>query len=107
MVKFVNLTPHPIVLQNGDKRLELPSAGVARCSETSIDQPSLDGWPVYSYVYGPPVGLPDPEEGTYYVVSKLVMESLRGVRDDILAPDTGSTATRDRGNVVSVRGFVK
>lgn len=110
-MKFVNLTPHDVVLRSDDgtREVTFPSSGIVRCSTSRINLPDLDGWPVSRTEMGPPVGLPEPEEGVYYIVSFVVLQSLRGTRADLLAPDTTQYGSgRDsNGKIQYVRGFVQ
>lgn len=53
-------------------------------------------------------GLPDPQDGVYYLVNMLVgtRAALEG-RTDLIGPDTGPTAIRENGQVKTVVQFVK
>lgn len=113
--RFVNLTPHPITLreerQDGTL-LDLtipPSGTVARVSVTyeTVDVPYA--LPTLRRSFGEVEGVPEPETDTYYIVSSLVLEALRGSgRTDVLAPDTGpeSAIRDDEGRIVAVRRFI-
>jgi hypothetical protein len=109
MMKFVNLTSHPIMLRSDDgtREVEIPSSGNVRCSTSSISLMDIDGWPVRRNDDGPPAGLPDPEPGVYYIVSWRVLQTLRNVRKDILAPDTKDPLWDEGGKIIAVRGFVQ
>lgn len=49
------------------------------------------------------VNLPDPEDGTYYIVSRLSMDYIPFDREDVFCVDTGPSAVRDEnGQVVAV-----
>ena len=68
---------------------------VARVATVQTDAGALifDGhtFPVVHNTYGEVEGLPDPEPGTIYLVSALVLSALeaQGIyRDDVFAPDT-------------------
>ncbi|RME25645.1 MAG: hypothetical protein D6800_07370, partial [Candidatus Zixiibacteriota bacterium] len=51
-------------------------------------------------------GLPDPQDGTVYLVSSMVLSAVRG-RRDVVAPDTGPTAIRDEtGRITAVTRLV-
>lgn len=102
MVNFVNCCLHPIALNDG--RLFQPSGHVARVAATYSefeDDICLQG-------FGAVEGLPEPQEGTVFIVSALVLGALNGSRPDVVAPASGHPlAKRDGGNVVSVPGFVR
>jgi hypothetical protein len=67
--RVVNLTPHAIHV--GDRTIP-PSGAVARVSTASVAVGKHDGIPIVRTNYGQVEGLPEPEEGTLYVVSSLV-----------------------------------
>ncbi len=101
-VKFLNYTPHRIVLNNGDS---YPSVGVARVSSTHTE-PNEHG--IATVRFGEVENLPAPAEGVYYIVSALVRAALPE-REDLVAPATGhpDTVRNDRGHIVSVPCFVR
>lgn len=103
-MKFVNLTQHDltIVLENGDD-LVLPASGeVARVTFSTQQVDEVDGIPIFKTVYEPEVaGLPEPEDGTIYVVSSLAAQTAK--RQDVLAP---TQLIRDgEGQVIAAGGF--
>jgi hypothetical protein len=85
--RLVNLTPHDIDIYNEEQYLirTLPSEGVARRITTRQEVGRFDGIPLYQTWYHDLEDLPDSEEGTMYIVSLLVRESLPG-RDDLASP---------------------
>ena len=118
-MKFINLTPHIVRLNNG---VEFPPSGqVARVKvkhhlEAWIsdgpdgaveldDNFSLEAIRIYKPVFGQVEGLPEPQKGTIYIVSGKVAEACRD-REDVLCPATGHPHTvRLNGQVRSVPGF--
>ena len=101
-MKVLNFTPHDIVLNNG---VVYESVGSARCSAEFSE---FDENGVATVSYGKVNGLPEPVDGVVYIVSAMVLDALRGVRDDLVAPATGHPdCVRENGKVVSVPGFVK
>lgn len=101
MKRFVNLTPHTIVLNNGS---EIPASGnVAR---VSVDFTEFDADSICRHEYGEVVGLPAPQEGVCYIVSALVLAATD--RKDLVAPATGHAKCKrdEKGFIVSVPGFV-
>lgn len=98
MTKFINLTPHAIVIVGDFPRIE-PSGTVARLTETTENRPAIDGVPARAKTFGEIQGLPDPEPNTYYIVSALVAQVAwaRG-RTDVVAP--GDLVRDAHGNVV-------
>ncbi len=103
--EFINLTPHPLKLNNGTI---LPTSGtIARVSASFT---SMDNNLICSQEFGSVSGLPSPKPRTFYVVSALVLAAVKETsgRDDVIAPATGHPdAKREGGLIVSVPGFVK
>lgn len=107
-IEFVNLTPHTInvVLEDG-KELEIKSSGTARVNEVSEAVGDVAGINLVKMTYGEVEGIPTQVDGTVYIVSRMVLDAVRGTRNDVVAPDTGKTAVRDeKGLVKAVRNFV-
>jgi hypothetical protein len=102
MTKFINYTPHQIVLNDG--RIYL-SMGVARVSN-SFTPFSND---VCDVTYGDVTGLPTSVADTYYIVSAMVLAAAKVQgRTDCVAPATGHPdCIRKDGFIVSVPGFVR
>ncbi len=102
----VNCTPHIIRIFKNESMIEIPPSGyIARIDIKQIVVSNIDGIPVVKNLYGMPDGLPGPKEDHFYIVSKLVRDNLEG-RPDVVAPDTGPTAIRDKTReVCAVRQF--
>lgn len=101
MTKFVNCTPHAIVLNDGT-RFE-PSGVIARVSNSFTE---FDAEGICTVMYGALEGVPAPAEGVKYIVSAMVLAA--SDRADLVAPATGHPACvrNDKGQIVSVPGFV-
>lgn len=103
--RVVNCTPHPITIVAGNGvilRAIPPSGEVARLSVSTEPAGVVLGIPVTRTVFGEPVGLPEPEIGTCYIVSQLVKNALPE-RDDLVVP---AEVVRDAaGNVVGCRSL--
>lgn len=101
--KFVNLTPHDIVLNSGKV---FPKCGsVAR---VSVVHGPFDGDGICRTEYGQVMDLPQPSEGILYIVSAMVLAACKG-REDLVAPATGhpSCFRSQTGQILSVPGFVR
>lgn len=101
-MNFINLTPHAIHLNDG--RVFEPSGKVARVSSThSLFNENL----VCSVEFGEVTDLPEPSEGTCYIVSALVAQAAK--RPDVVSPSTGHPEAKrnEKGQIVSVPGFVR
>ncbi len=107
---MLNLTPHSITVQIGDRSVTFPPSGtVARVESIESINTVFDGGdgvmiPVITRFFGEVHGLP--EEGVPCIVSSLVLSAVKG-RRNVFAPDTGSNAIRDtKGQVIAVTRLV-
>lgn len=83
--KFVNLTDHPIQLLHKGKFIEIPKSGIVTKTNYEVLEQGVRKTFKYNYV----VGLPGPEENTYYIVSALTLNGVRKLhpeRTDVVAP---------------------
>lgn len=104
-VQLVNCTPHPIVLNDG--RVFEPSGSVARVSQ-NISEFDENGIAVQSF--GEVTGLPEPQVGTIYIVSAMVLSRAQAEgRNDVVAPATGhkNCVRNEKNFIISVPGFLK
>jgi len=98
-MRLVNLTPHTVNVINGQN---YASEGVVRVSETETQVGEVGGIPLFSKVFGKVVGLPEPTEGTMFIVSALVKAACPD-RKDLLVP---TKLVRDeKGNIIGCCGF--
>jgi hypothetical protein len=104
MTTFINCTPHDIVLNNGT--VFTKSGTVARVSATFSEIENQ----ICSQVFGTVQDLPKSTEGTFFIVSAVVLTAakLQG-RLDCVAPATGHplVVRNEAGHIVSVPCFVK
>ena len=111
MSEIINLTPHTLNIRLDLGMLEVPTMGiVARVTEQRAERPAIptsEGWcAVVSVTYGEVTGLPDPQAGHVYVVSRLVRQALDAAGDrrpDVLCP--GPLLRNDAGVVVGCSGL--
>lgn len=99
---FINLTPHPVVL-NGItiQPEEIP----ARCTTSTEVIDNIAGVDIRKKTFGDITGLPEPSEGKYYIVSVIVATALNGSRDDVFVTDG---AIRDEsGRIIGCTGLAK
>jgi hypothetical protein len=99
--KFINLIGHDITISGYGT---LPKADKpCRVETEQMIIGKLAGVPIVKTEFIKLVNLPDPEEGTYYIVSRLTMDFIPFDREDVFCVDTGPTAIRDEnGQVVAV-----
>jgi len=102
---LINLTPHPIVVvgDSGETLRVIPASGmIARLKTTTERCGSVDGVPLSRTVFGEPEGLPDPEDGTLYIVSQLIKSALPQ-RADLVVP---AEVVRDQaGNIIGCKSL--
>lgn len=106
---IINLTPHAVnIVDSSDSvTITIPASGnVARCSQTidiigniTLDSVSI---PISSSSYGEVVDLPDPQDGIYYIVSRLVMSACPA-RQDLLVPN--DLVRDEAGRVIGCRSL--
>lgn len=115
-MKLVNLTHKVIRVFDiyGTEVLTLqPSGLVVNCNIECkiVEKITHDDGKVFdlvTYEYDDTTTMPEPEAGTMFVVSFAVLQSLKGSRQDVIAPDTSPGAVvRDPGGhgVLGVRKF--
>ena len=102
---IINCTPHALTIE-GVGTIQ-PSGILARCTTIREELPSVNGVRVVSQTTGKVTGLPGVIDGAIYIVSGMVLAALNGARLDVYAPDTGSDAIRENGQIVAVRGLIK
>jgi|LakMenE01Jun11ns_1017448.scaffolds.fasta_scaffold9535796_2 hypothetical protein len=89
-VSIVNLTPHDITVISEGKSLVFPkvlkTARVSSKTEflTNFDTPEMS-IPLTQVVFGELEGLPEPIEGVFFIVSRIVREAAKD-RTDLLVP---------------------
>jgi hypothetical protein len=118
---IINATPHTItildrtgIIQDAKKQFlgtketivilkEIPASGILpRVKMSNEPAEPIDGIPVETVIYGEIEGLPDYQEGVYYIVSGLVAAAAsKQGRTDCLA--TGALV-RDEANPSSILG---
>lgn len=103
---LLNYTPHAINIKvDGVEKFTIESSGVARCAQTNELVGDVLGIPVYQCRFGEVTGLPAPQPGTAYIVSRIVAEALKGTRDDIFVP--GPMVRGEDGRPVGCEGLSK
>jgi hypothetical protein len=108
MTQLINLTPHTINIILGNKTYDVPASGtVARCSQTekvigTIEVAGAVSIPVTNQSFGDVTDLPEPKDGVFYIVSRLVASACPS-RIDLLIP--GPMVRDDDGKVIGCRGL--
>lgn len=103
-MKIVNKTPHIInfVDENGETTKKIsPDVISARVTSTSIIIGEIDGIQIEKTQFGEVEGLPEEEEGVYYIVSRLVANACQ--RTDLLVP--GQQVRDKEGKIIGCRSL--
>ena len=109
MTELRNLTPHEINIKTlcGDVITVKPS-GLARCTPSikvvdGISVGEHDSITITRVELGEVEGLPDPENGVIFIVSRPVAERMRGLRTDLMVP--GTLIRNEKGQPVGCNGL--
>lgn len=108
MAKIINLSPHDIRIfhSNSESTLFSSSGRVARCGKpVDVRLPPINGCEVFNR-YSPIIGLPDFQEDTYYIVSKVTYIAARDngrTTEDLLVPD--GIITDEKNGVIGCTRF--
>lgn len=84
-MEFINLTSHSITEVTSGKTFP-PSGRVARVKSSTTKVNEHFGCPIYSSTFSEISGLPEPKEGTMYIVSSLALNTVPEDRTDVVAP---------------------
>ena len=111
---FINLTPHAIVIKNGDIDITAqPSGMLARVSTVEVDAGTVGGVPVIRRNMGEVELVLVRDQittDTILLVSSMVLDAIPADHElapFCFAPDTGATASRnDKGHIISVSRLV-
>lgn len=96
-LEVINLTPHPVSVRKIDGSfLNLPKCNnPARCVAVFQDVATADGIAVKRQMFGAVQNLPDPQDGTLFLVSLVVAQASKH-RSDLVSP---GAAIRDANGV--------
>ena len=100
-----NLTPHPIHVVDENAKIVKTFAtdGLVRLKASTVKTNlEIEGVPITKTEFGEPVGLPEFQDGVFFIVSQLVKSALPG-RNDLLVP---AEVVRDAtGNIIGCRSL--
>lgn len=86
-MNIINLTPHSIVIFLESGTRTIPASGTVARAKTIREQiDCIDGIPVFRTSFGEVEGLPEPAEGTMYIVSSLAAQGAKH-RNDLYVTD--------------------
>ena len=106
---IVNLTTHDFTFCNANGeviRVIPPTKPAARVTSTVEVVGEVEGMQITKTTFGAVDGLPEPQEGTIYIVSLLVQQACPE-RSDLYRPDTGpQNVVRDAaGQIIGVKAL--
>lgn len=104
---IINLTPHAITFMDGNNSVIAtvePSGTIARASQTRETVGNINGIAVNQCSYGEVTGLPDPQDGTIYLVSALTAQACRD-RNDVFITD--DAVRDDAGRIIGCRAIAR
>lgn len=102
---LINATPHVLnIIVDGKEALTLAPSGICpRLAVTREPSAPVNGIPVVVPTMGSPEGLPEPQEGTAYIVSALVANA--SGRSDLVFP--GEAVRDPEGRIVGCNGLCR
>lgn len=103
-MSILNFTPHPVTIVDNEGVVQrtIESSGLIRLSVKTVSAGEIDDILLTKTEFGEPVGLPEFQEGTYYIVSQLVKNALQS-RTDLLVP---AEVVRDtNGNILGCKSL--
>lgn len=106
--EVINFTPHTVTIvgEDGATLKSYPSMGVACAKQYAESIGELDGVELVSMKYGEPEELPEPSEGTYYIMSIITANAAKAVgrgSDDLLI--TADPVRNESGQIVGYKRF--
>ena len=102
---IVNCTPHPVHIVDADGnvvRTIEPNGTPIRLASRTVPAGEHDGIALSKTEFGEPVGLPDPEEGTLFIVSQIVKNALPERRDLVVPAEV---VRDDKGQIIGCRSL--
>lgn len=109
-MKLINLTPHKVVVMNDDRNILHvinPSGIVARVKMDRVLDGNIDGIPIFKVKFTDVVDVPAPQKDTFFIVSNIVAQALKGKRNDLIVPDTALAIRDADGRIIGVKGFIR
>lgn len=108
MTEICNLTPHAVNLvgDDGDVIRTYEPIGLARAEQRSVVCGTLDGIELVKTVFGKVEGLPDYQEGVFYIVSAITANAAKAegrITADLLI--VSDAVRNDQGQIIGCRRF--
>lgn len=108
MTEICNLTPHAVNLVGDDGNVirTYEPIGLARAEQMSVVCGTLDGIELVKTVFGKVEGLPDYQEGVFYIVSAITANAAKAegrITADLLI--VSDAVRNDQGQIIGCRRF--
>ena len=109
MAELRNLTPHEVNIHTlCGEVITVKSSGLARCTPHTMVMDAIpmgehDSITITKVELGDVEGLPDPEDGVIFIVSRPVAEKMRGIRTDLMVP--GTLIRNEKGQPIGCDGL--
>lgn len=108
MTEICNLTPHAVNLVGDDGNVirTYEPIGLARAEQRSVVCGTLDGIELVKTVFGKVEGLPDYQEGVFYIVSAITINAAKAegrTTADLLV--VSDTVRNDQGQIIGCKRF--
>lgn len=108
-IKIINCTPHDVNLITENGNITFPKSGIIpRLTESQqkINSVAVNGIEIdiMEKSFLEPEGLPEPQEGTIFIVSALVAGAVKG-RDDLVVPN--DTVRDEEGRIIGCRSLAR
>ena len=108
-IKIINCTPHDVNLVTTNGSITFPRSGIIpRLTEqqkkiNSINSNGIE-IDIMQKSFSEVEGLPEPKEGTIFIVSALVAGAVKN-RDDLVIPN--DTIRNEKGNIIGCKNLAK
>lgn len=105
MAKLLNFTPHPVTIVDDENNVikTIQSSGLIRLKASTVKTGiEIDNVVITTTHFGEPEGLPEYEEGVFYIVSQLVKSALTE-RKDLLVP--AEVVRDEKGNILGCKSL--
>lgn len=108
MTNFINMTPHEVVIVNSDSKeviRKFPASGnLARVNSSTVTVGNIDGIDITRTQFSEVYGLPEPSEGTYFIVSLAVAQRATD-RSDLLVPN--GSVRDEQGRIIGCTSLAR
>ena|SRR5690625_2255323 len=104
--EILNFTPHDvnIVGENGAITTFAPVGEPIRLAQETVTVGEVNGIPITETQFGDPVGLPEPKDGVFLIVSRLILTACID-RNDLVVPN--EIVRDETGRIVGCKSLAR